>query len=108
MLRKTASNNGSQEESMNKMKNILSKINEGKTLDGLSKELGMRESTIRAIIDSMIHIGYLEEIQCRTGCKMCPTKCSSPPSSEIKMYGGRRRGWNVLDVPKRRCERCLE
>jgi len=71
---------------MNKMRAILSKIGEGKTLDAISRELGMREFTLRAMVDSMVRTGYLEEIQCIAGCGMCPMKCSFSSSFKIKMY----------------------
>lgn len=66
---------------------ILSKMSPGKTLDVLSREMNMRESTIRAIVDSMLYIGYLQEIRCGSGCSMCPMKCNSTaPDSGIKIY----------------------
>lgn len=71
---------------MNKMREIILKINEGKTIDIISKELGMRKSTIRAMVDWMVHQGYLDEIRCGTGCSICSMNCSSLPSSKVKMY----------------------
>ncbi|KAA0005909.1 MAG: hypothetical protein DRN19_02260 [Thermoplasmata archaeon] len=54
-------------------------------VDTLSRELGLSNSTVRAMIDLMVHHGYLEEIRCGSSCSMCPMKCSSL-SSKIKMY----------------------
>ena len=77
---------------------ILSKISQGKTLDILSKEMNMRESTIRAMIDSMLHTGYLQEVRCGSGCGMCPMKCSSlPPNSGIKMYMVTNKGMECVN-----------
>jgi predicted transcriptional regulator len=71
----------------NMTKEILSKIAEGKTLDSISKEIDKRESTVRAMIDSMIHDGYLEQIRYTSGCSMCSMRCShNSPNSQIKMY----------------------
>jgi predicted ArsR family transcriptional regulator len=68
-------------------KEILSKIAEGKTLDTIGKEMDVRESTVRARVDSMVHEGYLEELRYAAGCSACLMKCSSPPSnSGTKMY----------------------
>ena len=67
-------------------KEILSRINEGKTLDTIGKEMDMRESTVRARVDSMVHEGYLEELRYAAGCSACLMKCSfSPSNSKIKM-----------------------
>jgi len=89
---------------MNKMRVILSKIGEGKTIDTLSRELGMRESTLRAMVDSMVHTGYLEEIQCMAGCGMCPTKCSLPSSSKIKIYCVTEKGMECINGAKWWCK----
>ncbi len=80
---------------MTKMRDVLSKITEGKTFDALSKELGMRTHTVRAMVDSMVHEGYLEEI-CGSGCGMCSMKCISPPSSKIKMYAVTEKGMKFI------------
>ena len=67
-------------------KEILSRIAEGKTLDSISREIGKRESTVRAMVDSMIYNGYLEEIGYTSGCSMCSMRCSyNSPNSQIKM-----------------------
>ncbi|MCD6108165.1 MAG: MarR family transcriptional regulator [Thermoplasmata archaeon] len=73
---------------MNKTRTILSKIGEENTVDveALSRELGLRGPTVQAMIDLMVHQGYLEEIRCGSGCSMCPMNCSSLTSSKIKMY----------------------
>ncbi len=71
---------------MNKTGVILSEIREGKTINAIGKELDMRDSTIRAIVESLVHNGYLEEIRCESGCRLCSMNCGSLPSSKIKMY----------------------
>lgn len=73
---------------MSKMRKILSRISEGTTFDALSRELGMRKSTTKAIVNSMLHTGYIEEIQYASGCSMCPLNCNSQSScgSGIRMY----------------------
>jgi len=80
---------------MNKMRKVLSIISEGKTLDALSRELGLRISTVRAMIDLMVHQGYLEEIKCGSGCSMCLMNCSLT-SSEIKMYRPTGKGMGCI------------
>ena len=77
---------------MNKRRDILSKISKGKTVDALSRELDMRESTLRAMVDSMVHEGYLEEI-CGSGCGTCPMRCASQSSSsKTKLYAVTEKG----------------
>ena len=79
-------------------KEILSKIAEGKTLDIISKEIDKRESTVRAMVDSMIHNGYLEEIGYTSGCNMCSMRCShNSPNSQIKMYMVTDKGINCIN-----------
>jgi|LGOV01.1.fsa_nt_gb DNA-binding transcriptional regulator PaaX len=63
---------------MNKMRVVLLKIAEGKTLNILTKELSMGESTLRVIVESMVHKGYLKEIKNGASCRMCSMKCSPP------------------------------
>ena len=81
-------------------KEILMRINEGKTLEIISKEVDMRKSTIRARVDSMIHEGYLEQIQYKSGCSMCPVSCNSQPScsSGIKMYALTEKGKHLIET----------
>ena len=73
---------------MSKMRKILSILSEENTVnvDALSRELGLRGPTVQAMIDLMVHQGYLEEIRCGSGCSMCPMNCGSLTSSKIKMY----------------------
>jgi DNA-binding MarR family transcriptional regulator len=47
---------------MGSIKEVLSKVSEGKTVKDASKELNVRESTLRAMIDFMVEKGYLEEL----------------------------------------------
>jgi DNA-binding MarR family transcriptional regulator len=77
---------------------ILSKINEGKTLDIISKEIDMRKSTVRARVDSMIQEEYLAEIQYASGCSMCPLSCNSKSSCSpgIKMYSLTEKGKELI------------
>ena len=80
---------------MNKMREILSKISEGNTVDALSRKLGLRISIVRAMIDLMVHQGYLEEVRCGSGCSTCPMNCSAQ-SSKIKMYRLTEKGMECI------------
>ena len=75
-------------------KEILTRINDGKTLEIISREIDMRKATVRARVDSMIQEEYLAEIQYASGCSMCPLSCNSQPScsSGIKMYTLTKKG----------------
>lgn len=77
---------------------ILMRINDGKTLDIISKEIAMRKSTVRARVDSMIQEDYLAEIQYASGCSMCPLNCNSQSScgSGIKMYALTDKGKQLI------------
>ena len=70
------------------MRRVLSTISEENTVDlgALSRKLGLSSPTVQAMIELMVHQGYLEEIRCGTGCSMCPTNRDSLASSKIKMY----------------------
>jgi len=81
---------------MNKMRAIISKISEGKILDALSRELGIRDTTVRSIIDSMVHQGYLGEIRCGSGCSKCLMDCGSLTSSKVKMYAVTDKGMEYV------------
>ena len=83
---------------MNKMRKILSILSEENTVnvDALSRELGLRGPTVQAMIDLMVHQGYLEEIKCGSGCSMCPMNCGSLTSSKIKMYGLTEKGMECI------------
>ena len=75
---------------MASIKKVLSGLSKGKTLAAVSKELDVRESTLRAMVDFMLDKGYLEEIHAGSGCMGCfmGRKCSVPASGErrVKMY----------------------
>lgn len=72
------------------IKEVLSKVSEGKTVKAASKELNVRESTLRAMIDFMVEKGYLGEFEGGAGCAGCSLrgKCKKPSSGEqrFKMY----------------------
>jgi DNA-binding MarR family transcriptional regulator len=81
-------------------KEILMRINDGKTLDIISREIDMRKATVRARVDSMIHEGYLAEIQYKSGCSMCPLSCNSQSScsSGVKMYSLTEKGKHLIET----------
>jgi aldehyde:ferredoxin oxidoreductase len=69
---------------MPSIKQVLSKVGEGKTVNAVSRELDLRESMLRAILEFTVEQGYLEEIDCENNCVSCPMKCRTPMN--IKMY----------------------
>ena len=77
-------------------KEVLSKVGEGRTVAAISKQLDMREATLRAMLEFMVEKGYLEEIHCGSGCEGCSMsrKCSIPAPGErgVKMYALTNRG----------------
>jgi len=84
---------------LNKMRKILSIISEENTVntDALSKKLDMGTSTLKAVIDFMVHQGYLEEIDCGRDCNACPVKCNVL-SSEVKMYKLTEKGMKYTEL----------
>lgn len=86
---------------MSKMRKkiILSIISEENTVDtnALSKKLDMGTSTLKAMIDFMVHQGYLEEIDCGRGCNACPVKCNVL-SSKIKIYKLTKKGMKYIEL----------
>jgi predicted transcriptional regulator len=77
---------------------ILKKIQDKKTLDIISKEMNIREPTLKARVDSLIHQGFLGEITYGSGCKMCPMNCSSNScSTDIKMFTLTEKGKELVE-----------
>jgi aldehyde:ferredoxin oxidoreductase len=66
------------------IKEVLLKVGKGKTVDVISGELDIRESTLRAMLEFIVDEGYLEEIDGENNCVSCPMKCRA--STNIKMY----------------------
>ena len=69
---------------MNKMKEILSIISKERitNLQALSRKVDLGISTLRALIETMVHQGYLEEVRCEGNCGICRINCNS----KLKMY----------------------
>ena len=67
------------------IKEALLKVGNGESLEAISRELGVREATFRAMVEFMVEKGYLEEISGESNCMSCPIKCGAPPMN-IKMY----------------------
>ena len=80
---------------------VLSKVSEGRTVAAISKQLDMREATLRAMLEFMVEKGYLEEIHCRSGCEGCAMsrKCSipAPGDRDVKMYALTNRGMEYIN-----------
>ena len=72
------------EGNMSKIREILSIISkEGITnLQDLSRKVDLSISTLRALIETMVHQGYLEEVRCEGNCGICRINCNS----KLKMY----------------------
>ena len=72
------------------LKEILSKVREGRTVAVISKELDIREATLRAMIDFMVERSYLEEFEGGGGCAGCSLKgrysLPAPGEQRLKMY----------------------
>ena len=73
---------------MTKKDKILNGISDGKTIDALSRDLGMRKQTVRAMIDQLTHDGILKELDCDTPCDSCPmgNTCLAPEGGREKLY----------------------
>lgn len=79
---------------------ILKRIQNKKSLDVISKEMNIRESTLKARVDSLVHQGFLGEITYGSGCKMCPMNCSSDSRcSDIKMFALTEKGKELVEKP---------
>ena len=80
---------------MSKMKKILSIISKEGIVNpqSISEKLGLGISTLRALIESMVHRGYLEEVKCESNCSICPIRCNS----KIKMYRLTEKGMRCIE-----------
>jgi len=67
------------------IREFLFKVGKGKTVDAISKELEIRESTLRAMLEFTVEQGYLEEIDCENKCMSCPMNCGLPMNIKIYM-----------------------
>ena len=74
---------------MHGMKELLSKIEDGGTIDDLAAELNMNKSTVLAMIEFMLDEGYLEVVKVHCGCSASPglgCGCNTKCDSETKIY----------------------
>ncbi|MCK4648047.1 hypothetical protein KAT51_00845 [bacterium] len=84
---------------MGKIKEVLSRIRKGTTVDALTRELNMNKSLLRAMIEFSINRGYLKEINTQYSCINClsgtryPTECYKSPT---KMYALTARGLELI------------
>ena len=80
----------------------------GGTIDNLAKELDMRKSTVQAMIEFMVHAGYLKEFSCGDGCAGCfmYKKCNISASEGVKMrmYVLTEKGMECIKDPKMEIE----
>ncbi|GEM_PF-2380870 len=61
------------------LKEILSGISSGTTADALARELGLKRSTLMAIVESLVDAGYIEVVGMQGSCSGCggSVSCSS-------------------------------
>lgn len=79
-------------------KSILSEILKKKTLALISKELNIRQSTLQARVESLIHQGYLEQVTYGSSCAMCPMNCSSSTcQSPLTLFSLTEKGKRLLE-----------
>ncbi len=81
---------GKEEDEMASIKEVLSRVRQGETVEAISRELDVREATLRAMIDFMAGKGYVEELEGGGGCAGCQLnrKCSvsAPGERKVRMY----------------------
>ena len=88
---------------MTKIKEILSRIGKGTTIDALARELNMNESFLRAMIGFSVDREYLREIDTQHGCMDClrSSKCSTECySSPTKMHALTAKGLEFVSSNK--------
>ena len=75
------------EGNMSKIREILSIISKEDVtnLQALSRKVDISISTLRALIEAMVHQGYLEEVRRRGGCSKCSMNCGFS-ISKTKIY----------------------
>ena len=86
---------------MASIKGVLSKVRQGKTVEAISKELDVRESTLRAMLDFMVGKGYLEEFEGGGGCARCSRnrECAVLALGErrLRMYALTKEGMGYIN-----------
>ena len=88
---------------MKRIKEILSRIGKGTTVDALVRELNMNESLLRAMIKFLVDRGYLREINTRYNCMNCllGTECSTECYKSLtKMYTLASKRWEFTSSCK--------
>jgi ribosomal protein S8 len=71
---------------MTAMKHVLSEIRNGNTVSRLAREMDVNTSTLLALIDFLVHEGYLEQAS-MNNCTGCGSNCHDGScESEIKIY----------------------
>ncbi|HOP08625.1 MAG TPA: hypothetical protein PK718_08895 [Candidatus Methanofastidiosa archaeon] len=77
---------------------VLQQITECGTLDSISRTLGLREQTVRAIINTMVDQGLIEIVEQGKACSRCPFKCGNCLCSDVGMsYAITRKGFSLLE-----------
>ncbi len=70
---------------MTAMKHVLSEISNGNTVNTLAREMDVNTSTLLALIDFLVHEGYLEQVS-MNNCTCCGSNChdgSCKPETKI-------------------------
>ena len=70
---------------MTAMKHVLSRIRNGNTVSTLAREMDVNTSTLLALIDFLVHEGYLEQVS-MNNCTGCGSNChdgSCKPETKI-------------------------
>ena len=70
---------------MTAMKHFLSEIRNGNTVNTLAREMDVNTSTLLALIDFLVHEGYLEQVSMNS-CTSCGSNChdrSCKPGTKI-------------------------
>jgi len=81
---------------------VLAEIKKCSTLDKISRALGLREQTVRAIIETMVCQGLIEVLEHEASCSGCPFKCGNSACCDAnRTYVITSKGFSLLEKEMR-------
>ena len=86
---------------LTRIKEVLSGIRDGSTIDTLARELDMNRFTLLAMVEFLVDTGYLEIVEMRSTCSGCfGSNCSleNACNSELKVYALTSKGERFISI----------
>ena len=82
------------------MEEVLSRIENGNTIDTIARELDMNKSTLLAMVEFLVDEGYLERVEMRCSCStrdLCEQCRGTDTGSEMAVYALTPKGAGMVE-----------